>query len=126
MAAANIVVGATCRIGKGKTLWEIVGTRGETTVELSALGRGGFVNKSANVDELTQVEAQRMGYPLNLVLSARAAARTAAGELNDRLRFSDPGSIYRLADRAEEAAYSYGAVCEGHSRELVDLGIREG
>jgi hypothetical protein len=121
----KIKAGTTCRVGKGKTVWEIVAIDGDT-LQLSALGRGGFVNRSAKATEVTDVQPGTMVFSLATVLHERARARTAAHALWDRLRFSDPGSIYRLTDEAEEAARSYASVCEGHSRELVELNIQEG
>ena len=129
MSAAKLdvqpVVGATCRIGKGKTVWEIIQIQGEE-VQLSALGRGGFVNRSAKRSEIADVKPGLMVFSLATVLHERERARTKAHALWDRLRFSDPGSIYRLTDEAEEAARSYASVCAGHSRELVELNIKEG
>lgn len=119
------VIGATCQLGNGKTLWEIVERRGDQLV-LSALGKGGYVNRNANTADVNDIQEQTMEWPLYLVLSSRTNARTAAHALWDRLRFSDPGNIYRLADEAESAARLYALACENHSRELVDLNIKEG
>lgn len=125
MAGVTPKVGSTCRIGKGKTLWEIIAVNGED-LYLSALGRGGFVNRSAKASEVTDVQPGTMVFSLTTVLHERDMARAKAHALWDRLRFSDPGSIYRLTDEAEEAARSYASVCAGHSRELVELNIEEG
>lgn len=123
MSAIN--VGATCRIGKGKTLWEIVEARGDQLV-LSALGKGGYVNRNANTADVNDVQEQTMQWPLYLVLEERARAKAATADLLDRLRFVNGDAIRDRLWRADSAAQSYAYACDHHSKELAAMGIEEG
>lgn len=119
------VQGATCRIGKGKTLWEIVATS-NNTLELSALGRGGYVNKSVPADDVNNIQPQQLEVPLCAVLRERERARNAVHNLHDRLRFSNPESITDQLWRADSAVESYAAAVKAHNAGLAELGIEQG
>lgn len=122
--ATTIGVGATCRIGKGKTLWEVIKITGGE-LRLSALGKGGYVNRNANTADVNDVQEQAMQWPLYIVLDERARAKAAAVDLLDRLRFVDGDSIRDRLWRADAAAQSYAYACDHHSKELADMGIEE-
>ncbi|WP_404285403.1 hypothetical protein [Glutamicibacter arilaitensis] len=125
MSVVSIAEGMTCHIGKGKTVWEIIKINGAThTVELSALGKGGYSNRSASVDDLTHLEKQTITTPLGRVITARISARNSAHNLHDRLRFSNPTSLRLAAVKAFESANAYIQLVEAHNADLADLGIK--
>jgi len=126
-AGPLLQVGATCHVGKGRTLWEVVKVHDAShTVELSALGRHGYVNKTVNADEVNSVTARRLTVSLGEVLAARQTVRGYAATLNDRARFNDIKEIADLGTKAHRAALVYTSSLEQHLAGLADLGIKEG
>ena len=126
MTSAPVVkLGMTCHIGKGKTKWEVIKVNDAThTVELSALGKGGYSNRSSNIDELSRVEDQVIITRLGQVIEARSKARAAAANLNDRLRFSDTRTIREATRAANDSAYTYVGLVEDHNGDLAAIGIK--
>lgn len=125
MATPQITAGMTCHIGKGKTLWEVLKVNEAShTVELSALGKGGYSNRTANADELTHLEPQKVETTLGHVIEARTNARAATSSLSDRMRFSDTKSIRQAARAANNAAFVYVGAIEEHNGDLMILGIK--
>lgn len=125
MSALVLTVGMTCHIGKGKTKWEVIKINDSThTVELSALGKGGYSNRSANVDDLSLLEPQAVITSLGQVIEARAKARAAAANLNDRLRFNDTSTIRRAINAATSTSWHYVNCVTEHNGDLAILGIK--
>lgn len=124
--ATILALGMTCHRGSGKTLWEIVEINEHAhTVQLSALGKGGYTNKHASMDELTNVQPQRLGTPLHVVLADRKEAKAKAASLDYRLRFCQADNVDQATQEATNAAYKYANSCRGHTAGLADLGIKE-
>lgn len=126
MAGQTFTPGSTCRIGKGKTVWEIIEVRSDGLVELSALGKGGYVNKTVKASDVNNVEPQRLTVNLGAVISARTAARLAAQSLNEVCRFSDAERVRRNRDNVMAKANSFANALIWHSEGLAALGIEEG
>lgn len=125
MSTPTINVGMTCYIGKGKTLWEVIEIKPAThTLELSALGKDGYSNRSAKVEEVTRLAEQTVVTSLAQVIEARAKAKNATANLADRLRFSDPKSIREATRKVNDLAYTYVGIVEDHHGDLAVLGIK--
>lgn len=122
----TIIPGMTCNRGKGKTLWEVIEVNEQThTVELSALGKGGYTNKHTTIDELTNILPQQIITPLHLLLSARTEAKAKAARLEYALRFTNADRIQAAAEAALGTAQDFAAYCRSHAEGLVALGIVE-
>lgn len=125
MSALVLTVGMTCHIGKGKTKWEVIKVNDAAhTVELSALGKGGYSNRSSNIDELSHLDEQVIITRLGQVIEARAKARAAAANLNDRLRFNDTSTIRRAINVATSTSWHYVNCVTEHNGDLAILGIK--
>lgn len=124
MTTPKLQPGMMCTRGKGKTLWEIISVNDAAhTVELSALGKGGYTNAHANVDDLTNLQPQRIGTPLFVLLNAQVNAKKAAAHLTNRLRFTDGKSIRLAATEAHRAALLFASHCDAHDAGLEELEI---
>ncbi|MBG6083277.1 hypothetical protein [Zhihengliuella flava] len=115
-------VGMTCHLGKGKTLWEVISFQGEHMVNLSALGKGGYSNRTAQLDELTKIEQTELEVTLGQVLEARAHATKTARWLQDRLRFAlpNPEPLHQVIRDAEQTASRYSLIVQQHHADLLD------
>jgi len=118
-----IVPGSTCRLSasKGATVWEIqhIDTRryggDKDSVYLSKLGGDGYVNKSAKIDDLLDLEAQKLEVGLYQVLALRDEIRTRTDGIKDKARFiTQADKVLEMTDqlgsvaaRLADANYAY-------------------
>lgn len=86
----EIEVGMTCRLGKSKTAvqWEVIGyLEAEQRVNLSKLGGDGYVNKSAALTEIIDLQPRLLDVCLIDVLEKQRSVRALASSISDRARF---------------------------------------
>lgn len=125
--APEVVTGMTCRIGKGKTLWEVVDVRPVQSqapeaplLELSALGKNGYSNRSIRADEAADLRPRQLHWTLGEVLRTRSALRGLAMTLTDRARFTNLDEIVDLGMKVATAAEVYARAVESHRVELAE------
>lgn len=117
----TIEPGMTCRLGKAKTSvqWEVL-KLGMTPghVNLSKLGGNGYVNKTARIEDLKDLQPRLLKVTLAHCLDLQDSIRKLGHSINDTARFFDNSDKVRtltaqLTDTAERfhqavAAYEAG------------------
>ena len=116
----TINLGDTCRLGKSKNgvLWTVIGKPdAEGMVSLSKLGGDGYVNKTAHVDDMRDVQPNQLETMLWEVLAYQEQVRGYSETIKDRARFfKGKDEVARLASllldsssRLQDSVNSYHA-----------------
>ena len=103
--------GATCRLSRAKsaTVWEIQTVNHEkNSVYLSKLGGDGFVNKSAYVEDLLDLEPQKLDVALYEVLDIKKQIEFYSASIKDKARFINQAEdVHHMASNLMHLAVRY-------------------